>query len=92
MQQHNNCKGDKMKEKEIALLHSYIYNNSVRLESNVQELQARLRFRRNIDVVDCMELACALQELETFKEVTKSIRLLLKLGGQNNADTDIQEE
>lgn len=80
-----------MKQDEITLLCSYIYNNLCRLERNVHELQARLRFRSDIDVADCMELACALQELQTFKEVTKHVRLLLKLGGCKNANTDKEE-
>lgn len=80
-----------MKQEEIALLCSYIYNNLCRLEKNVRELQARLRFRSDIDTVDCIELALALQELETFKEVSKHIRLLLNIGGRKNADTDKEE-
>lgn len=67
-----------MRQSEKDLLASYIYNNYVRLESNIITLQNNIRFRR-VDVADCMEYICALQEFETFKEVTKHIRLLLKL-------------
>ena len=67
-----------MRQSEKDLLCAYIYNNYVRLEDNLHNLQNNLRFRR-IDVPDCMELACAIQEFETFKEVTKHIRILLKL-------------
>ncbi len=62
----------------MLLLCSYIYNNRVELEHEVRQLQNNIRFRK-IDVADCMELICALQRLETFKEVTSQIMLLLKL-------------
>ena len=64
-----------MRQSEKDLLSMYIYNNYVRLESNLNTLQNNIRFR-NIDVADCMEYICALQEFETFKEVTKHIRIL----------------
>lgn len=67
-----------MRQSEVDLLCTYIYNNYCRLESNVKTLQNNVRFRR-VDVADCMELICAIQEFETFKEVTKHIRILLKL-------------
>lgn len=67
-----------MTQKEIMLLCSYIYNNRVDLEREVRQLQNNIRFR-NVDVADCMELICALQRLETFKETTDHIMHLLKL-------------
>lgn len=69
-----------MNQKESTLIYSYIYRNKQRLEYEVSILQNNIRFRK-VDIADCMELACALQRLETFNEVTKHIRLLLKLGG-----------
>lgn len=67
-----------MRQNEKDLLASYIYNNYVRLEDQLNTLQNNIRFRK-IDVVDCVELLCAKQEFETFKEVTGHIRILLKL-------------
>lgn len=67
-----------MTKKEELILWSYVHNNTVRLEDEVKQLQANLRFRK-IDVVDCFELACAMQQLQTFTEVTNHILLLLKL-------------
>lgn len=67
-----------MRQSEKDLLTAYIYNNYVRLEDNVRQIQNNLRFR-NIDVADCMELICAKQEFDTFKEITSHIRVLLKL-------------
>lgn len=65
-----------MTQKEILL--SYIYNNRCRLEDEVRQLQTNLRFRR-IDIADCVELACALQRLETFKEVSAHVLTIMKL-------------
>ena len=67
-----------MRQSEKDLLAAYIYNNYVRLEDQLNTLQNNIRFRK-IDVVDCVELLCAKQEFETFKEVTRHIRILLKL-------------
>ena len=67
-----------MRQSEKDLISAYIYNNYVRLENQLHTLQNNVRFR-NIDVADLMELICAKQELETFKEVTSHIRILLKL-------------
>ncbi len=58
---------------------SYIYNNRVRMEEELRQLQNNVRFR-NISVADCVELICAIQQLDTFKETTEHIRLLLNLG------------
>lgn len=70
-----------MTQNEIMLLCSYIYNNKVSLERDVRQQQANIRFR-DVDIVDCVELACSLQRLETFNEVTGNIRALLKLSGK----------
>jgi hypothetical protein len=67
-----------MRQNEKDLLAAYIYNNYVRLEEQLNTLQNNIRFRK-IDVVDCVELLCAKQEFETFKEITGHISLLLKL-------------
>ena len=67
-----------MRQNESALIMAYIYNNKLRLEDNVRQLQANVRFRR-IDIADCVELLLAQTELETFIDVTNQIRLLLKL-------------
>lgn len=78
-----------MRQNEIDLITRYIYNNRVRLENNVHQLQSNIRFR-NIDTVDCIDLMLAQQELETFKEVSKHIRLLLKLNERNEENVDTE--
>jgi len=67
-----------MRQHEKDLLSAYIYNNYVRLEDNLRQIQNNIRFRK-VDVADCMEYICAKQEFDTFIEVTGHIRLLLKL-------------
>lgn len=67
-----------MRQSEKDLINKYIYNNMIRLEDTVKQLQNNIRYRR-IDSIDCIELLMAQQELETFKEVTKHIKTLLKI-------------
>lgn len=67
-----------MTQKDKELLLSYFYNNLCRLESEVQQLQFNIRYRK-IDSSDCLELLLAVQELDTFREVTRHIILLLDI-------------
>lgn len=67
-----------MNQKEITLLLSYIYNNTVILEEEVKQRQSDLRYR-SVTVNDCIELACAIQRLESFKDITSNVRHLLSL-------------
>ncbi|MBR1593138.1 MAG: hypothetical protein IJ666_09060 [Ruminococcus sp.] len=67
-----------MRHKEIELLFAYMVNNQIRLENEKKQLQSNIRYR-DIDEVDCMELLIASVRLETFKEVTRHIRQLLKI-------------
>lgn len=67
-----------MKRHEAELLYSYFYNNLCRLEKEVKQLQFNIRYR-NIDSSDLLELLIAYQQLETFREVTRQIILLLDI-------------
>lgn len=67
-----------MNNHEFSILYAYLYNNQLELEKEVQQLQTNLRYR-NIDVTDCVELACAMERLNTFKEVSEDIRSLLNI-------------
>ncbi len=67
-----------MNNHEFSILYAYLYNNQVELEKEVQQLQTNLRYR-SIDVTDCVELACAMERLNTFKEVSQDIRSLLNI-------------
>lgn len=67
-----------MTRKEAELLYSYFYNNLCRLEAEVQQLQFNIRYRK-IDSSDCLELLLAVQELDTFREVTRHIISLLDI-------------
>ena len=64
-----------MKQSELSMLYSYIYNNRLRLKDDIRTLQANLRYR-DIDVIDCIELALAVERYNTFKETTNQIRIL----------------
>ena len=67
-----------MKQSELSLL--YIYNNRLMLKNEVRTMQANLRYRE-IDVIDCLELALAVERYNTFIETTNQIKNLLKLDG-----------
>lgn len=67
-----------MKKVEIALVYNYIYNQQLAYEQEVRQLQTNLRYRP-VDVVDCSELSCAIERLNTFMTVTRQIMQLLKL-------------
>lgn len=67
-----------MRQNEFSLLYSYLYNNKVQYEREVQQLQTNLRYR-SIDVTDCIELACALERLNTFNHVSNDIVSLLSI-------------
>lgn len=67
-----------MTERETMLIQSYFYNNLTALEDTVKTLQTNIRFRE-ISVTDCVELICAIQRLETFKEVYRNVSALLNL-------------
>lgn len=69
-----------MKQSELSLLYSYIYNNRLMLKNEVRTMQANLRYRE-IDVIDCLELALAVERYNTFIETTNQIKNLLKLDG-----------
>ena len=69
-----------MTEKEKRILQSYLVNEDARLSDMVQELQARIRYRR-VDVVDCVELACAINHYDSFREFRRIIDRLLQAAG-----------
>lgn len=67
-----------MNRKDTELLYSYFYNNLVRMEHEVEQLQFNLRYRK-IDSTDCLELLVAHVQLETFRETVHHIILLLDM-------------
>lgn len=54
-------------EKQRALWLAYLYNNRIYLRQDIERLQDNLRCRR-VGVVDCLELALALERLAAFEE------------------------
>lgn len=69
-----------MTEKEKTLLQSWLLSEDIRLEEELQQLQARIRYRK-IDVVDCIELALLIERYQDFKEFAKTVDRLLHLFG-----------
>ena len=68
-----------MNQKELSLLLSYIYNNRIRLEEEVKQLQSNIRFR-TADISDCLELIVAIAQLQSFEDISNHILSLLSLG------------
>ncbi len=69
-----------MKQKELNLLYSYILNNKIRLENEINTRQDNLRCRE-VGVVDCIELALAKERLNQFNQTINDIRILLNIEG-----------
>ncbi len=67
-----------MRQTEKELIMAYIVNEEMRIESELNELRNRIRFRR-IDISDCVELALTLQRLADFQEFALVIIRLLNL-------------
>lgn len=67
-----------MNQKEITILFAYIYNNMTRLDDEVRDRQSVLRYR-DVTVNDCIELACAIERRDMFRQTTTDIRHLLEL-------------
>lgn len=76
-----------MKNKEVELLWRYILNNLTAMEQEVQQLQQNVRYR-NIDTVDCYELALAIERLNTFQKISNDILLLLRLDKNTSEKLD----
>ena len=56
----------------------YLLNERDRLENDVENLRQTLRYR-NIDAVDCMELALAMERLNSFADFTAHAIAIFKL-------------
>lgn len=67
-----------MTKKEKVLLYSYIYNQRQQLEAELLQAQTNIRYRR-MDVVDCTELTCIIERLNTFNQLSNDIMNLLRL-------------
>ena len=67
-----------MTEKEISLILAYLYNNKLHLERELKQRQSNIRYR-DIDVVDCLELALCSERCSFFNQISNDIRILLNL-------------
>lgn len=66
-------------QKQRDLWNEYKYNRGEYLKQDIMQLQQNIRYR-DIDIVDCIELALAIERLNTFNQVCKSVEVFLKLG------------
>lgn len=60
------------------LILSYLLNNEIRLDEEINQLQQNIRFRKIHDV-DMVELLIATVRRDTFLEVSQNIRDLLNM-------------
>lgn len=60
------------------LILSYLLNNEIRLDEEINQLQQNIRFRKIHDV-DMIELLIATVRRDTFLEVSQNIRDLLNM-------------
>lgn len=67
-----------MKQKEIELLLSYFVNEEIRLDNQITELRARIRFR-NITLEDNFEMILLQQKIDDFREFRQNCMQLLHL-------------
>lgn len=70
-----------MRQKEVELLCAYFLNYGMLLEEDVNQLRQRLRFEKNIGVLDCTELQLALNRQECFNEFARNVKSILSLSG-----------
>lgn len=67
-----------MTEKERELLKSWLLNEDMRIDNEIMELKSRLRYR-NIDIVDCIELALLINRYQDFRQFSSVVERLLNL-------------
>lgn len=65
-------------EKERELLKAWLLNEDIRIDSEIMELKSRLRYRQ-IDIVDCIELALLINRYQDFKQFSNVVERLLNL-------------
>ena len=70
--------------KQRELWASYCYNHREKLVGDVRQFQQNLRYR-NIDAVDCIELALALERLNSFDDFVNCVNVIFSIyEGDNN--------
>lgn len=69
-----------MTSQEKELLLSWVVNEEIRLSDEVSQLRQNLRFRK-IDLLDCFELAIAMQRYSDFTEFSLILLRLLHIEG-----------
>ena len=85
--------------KRIELLYIYLLNRYSFLENEIKQLQDNIRYRKNPDSVDCLELIIALERFQLHKEIMHHIFHIMNLkqfdekyGTWYNYDDELEEE
>lgn len=65
-----------MRKSEYFIILEYLYNNEVKIESELNQAITNIRYRK-IDITDCSELAALIERYNTFKQVSNDLRTLL---------------
>ena len=66
--------------KKVDILHAYLYNQSVYLKQDIDQLQENIRYR-NISDVDCLELIIAKARYDMFMQVYTDIAHIFDFSG-----------
>ena len=70
--------------KQRELYASYVYNHRSQLIEEIRQQQRNLRYR-NIDAIDCIELALAVERLNSFDDFVKCVNVIFSIyEGDNN--------
>lgn len=67
-----------MTKRELEVLYGYIFRTYTRLEQEMHQRQAQMRYTE-VDTVQCFETACAIERFNMFCMVAHDIRYLLNL-------------
>ncbi len=70
-------------QKQRELWMCYVVNQREHLENDIKRLQTNLRYRR-VDAVDCMELALAIERLNSFNEFASHATEIFKIMSGND--------
>lgn len=66
--------------KKVDLLHAYLYNQSIYLKQDIDQLQENIRYR-NISDVDCLELIIAKARYDMLMQVYTDIASIFGFAG-----------
>lgn len=75
-------------QKQLEMWESYKYNHSQYLFNEIRQLQQNIRYR-NIDHIDCLELICAVERLQSFEDFCKTTDVIFNIKGYKPSKTKL---